>query len=112
MNNYIEVANRIKSCAKSRGITQAHLCETIGKRRTFISEVVAGKDNIDEEEIQKIADALGVSPDYLIGETDDPTPTGSPIELSSAEKEMLELYRSVSPEKQELFRNIIEQMKG
>lgn len=41
MNNNVEVAGRIKSCAKSRGITQAHLCAMIGKQRTFISEVAA-----------------------------------------------------------------------
>ena len=59
MNNNVEVADRIKSCAKSRGITQAHLCAMIGKRRTFISEVAAGKDSIDENEIDTIANELG-----------------------------------------------------
>ncbi len=71
--NSIEVANRIKSCAKSRGITQTYICAAIGKRRTFINEVVAGKDRIDEEELEKIASVLGVSSGYLSGVADDPS---------------------------------------
>ena len=78
MNNNVEVADRIKSCAKSRGITQAHLCAMIGKRRTFISEVAAGKDSIDENEIDTIANELGVSADYLLGASADPAPPSPP----------------------------------
>ena len=84
----------------------------IGKRRTFISEGAAGKESIGENEIDTIANELGVSADYLLGTSADPAPAGNSDELSSEEKELLELYRSVSPEKQELFKKIIEQMKG
>ena len=71
-----------------------------------------GNGAITDDQIQIIADALHTVPLYLTGETDDPTPPDSPIELSATEKEMLELYRSVSPEDQELFKKIIERMKG
>lgn len=70
MKNNIEIASRVKSCAKSRGVSQAYLCEAIGKRRTFISEVAAGKDSFDQSEIEIMAEKLNVSPAYLLGETD------------------------------------------
>lgn len=111
MNSPI-IKERVQSACKLSGISQKHLCELLNKDRAFLSNVFRGYCAITDDQVQTIADALHTTSAYLTGETDDPSPTGSPDELSSEEKELLELYRSVSPEKQELFRNIIEQLKG
>lgn len=107
MKNNIEIANRIKQYAKSRGVSQAHLCESLGKRRTFISEVAAGKDSLDYDEIEIIASTLSTTPSYLLGETDDPTVDG---ELNAEENELLELYRGLTDGKKELLKKFIEAM--
>ena len=111
MNSPI-IKERVQSACKLSGISQKHLCELLNKDRAFLSNVFRGYCAITDDQVQTIADALHTTSAYLTGETDDPAPTGSPDELSSEEKELLELYRSVSTEKQELFRNIIEQLKG
>lgn len=111
MNSPI-IKERVQSACKLSGISQKHLCELLNKDRAFLSNVFRGYCAITDDQVQTIADALHTTSAYLTGETDDPAPADSPDELSSEEKELLELYRSVSPEKQELFRNIIEQLKG
>lgn len=113
MENNIQIANRIKDRAKSCGISQAHLCKCLDKRRTFISEVAAGKDNLDLNEIDIVARELSTTPSYLLGETDDPSrgEVGE-NEVNEDETEMLELYRSLSTDNKELLKKLIEQMSG
>lgn len=103
---------RIKERCKITGVSQKHLCDAVGKSKQYLNNVWDGKCSATSDEISSFASILSTTPAYLTGETDDPAPTNSPDELSSEEKELLELYRSVSPEKQELFKKIIEQMKG
>lgn len=103
---------RIKERCKITGVSQKHLCDAVGKSKQYLNNVWDGKCSATSDEISSFASILATTPAYLTGETDDPTPTDSPIELSATEKELLELYRSVSPENQELFRNIIERLKG
>ena len=50
----------------------------------------------DETVLIKIADVLRVSVDYLLGRTDDlgaPLPSATPIQFSSEEQELLNLFR-------------------
>ena len=112
MYNITTFKERLKQACKETGISQKYLTDKIGRKNTYLNDIWNGKCALKPEDLNSFADTLGVSPTYLTGETDDPTPTDSPIELSATEKELLELYRSVSPENQELFRNIIERLKG
>lgn len=112
MYNTDKFKERVKERCKATGVTQKYLCDAVGKGKQYLNNIWDGKCGVSEEELLIFADRLSTTPSYLTGGTDDPAPADSPIELSSTEKEMLELYRSVSPEKQELFRNIIEQLKG
>lgn len=104
------IISRIKECAKQKGITQTHLCKQIGKRATFFNEVNHGKDSIDETEICKIAEFLEVSPKYLLGETDDPTPQDSDDEISTEDEELLALFKKLTSDKKETLKKLIEQM--
>ena len=72
-NNYAMCINRIQAFAKSQGITMKFLCDCLGKRRSFLTEVKAGKDKLDDDEIVVIARNLHTTPEYLRGETDDPS---------------------------------------
>lgn len=67
-----ETVDRIKELSTKNGITMKYLCDCLGKRRGFLSEVRCGKDKIDEHELVVIADILHTTPEYLRGETDDP----------------------------------------
>ena len=101
---------RIKECAKQKGITQTHLCKQIGKRATFFNEVNHGKDSIDEAEIRKIAEILGVSPEYIIGEADDPAPQDSDNEINTEDEEILALFKKLTSDKRETLKKLIKQM--
>lgn len=112
MYNITTFKERLKQTCKETGISQKYLTDKIGRKNTYLNDIWNGKCALKPEDLNSFADTLGVSPDYLIGETDNPTPDSTPVQLSPEEEEMLELYRDISPEKRELFKKIIEQLKG
>lgn len=54
------VAFQVRYQLKDQGRTQAWLARQLGKRRDWVSKRVLGKVPFDVEEIQEVADALGV----------------------------------------------------
>lgn len=112
MYNTDKFKERVKERCKVTGVTQKYLCDAVGKGKQYLNNIWDGKCALKPEDLNSFADTLGVSPDYLIGETDNPAPDSTPVQLSPEEEEMLELYRDISPEKRELFKKIIEQLKG
>lgn len=72
-DNRPALVSRISALAKAQGVTLKHLCECIGKRRTFLGEVRLERDYIDPAELAIIADRLHTTPEYLTGATDDPS---------------------------------------
>ena len=81
-DNRPALVSRISALAKAQGVTLKHLCECIGKRRTFLGEVRLERDYIDSTELAIIADRLHTTTDYLIGATDDPS--AAPAHASAA----------------------------
>ena len=77
MNNYANCIDRIKDYAKNQGITMKYLCDQLGRQRSFLANVRNGSDNLKDEQLDKIATILHTTPEYLKGETDDPTPADS-----------------------------------
>jgi len=65
------VTDRIKECAKKKRLSVAAICAEIGMSRGYIRDVEAGKSRITEERLEKIAEFLGTTPEYLRGETDE-----------------------------------------
>lgn len=72
------IINRIYQLAQQQGITIAFLCRAVGKDRSFITCVKNGRNTIDARELAIIADKLGTTPAYLMGETDDPQASDRP----------------------------------
>lgn len=103
---------RTKALCKTKGLSQKFVSESTGHGQFFLNDVWLGKRNLSDADLETIASTLSTTSEYLSGASDDPAPADSPIELSSIEKEMLELFRSLSLEDQELFKKIIERMKG
>lgn len=66
------ILDRTKKLAKEKGLSLSELEAKIGIAKTSI---YSWKNNIPKgETIQKTADILETSTDYLLGRTDDPTP--------------------------------------
>ena len=65
-----DVATRIKSFAKSKGITVKKLLEDVGMGFNAMSNMRTSMPKADN--LAKIADYLDCSVDYLLGRTDNP----------------------------------------
>lgn len=63
-------ANRLKEVLEDKDMKQKELAELIGINEVSISRYLKGTHEPGSEILEKIADALNVSIDYLLGRTD------------------------------------------
>lgn len=64
----MKVGERIKNRRIELGISQDELAQKLGyKDRSTISYIEKGGENLPISKVKEIADALGVSPGYLMG---------------------------------------------
>ncbi len=68
------LGKRLRKARKRSGRLQVDLAVALNKHRTLINKVEQGKGSLSVEALAKAAVELGVSTDYLLGLTDDPTP--------------------------------------
>lgn len=68
-------ARRLTQLRKSKGLTQQQLSEKLGTSRSNIANYESG-DSVEPRDGMKraIADYFGVTIDYLLGHSDDPSP--------------------------------------
>ncbi len=78
----METIDKIKQTAKEKGISISFLCDKVGMQRTYLNDVQKRNGTIPEDRLKTIAECLNVSTDYLLGNTDDPTPPGSQHEVN------------------------------
>ena len=64
--------NRIKALAKKQGIQMKYFCDYFGKAQSYFADIRNGKNRLDENELQFIADKLHTTVEYLTDQTDDP----------------------------------------
>ena len=88
------VRQRIQDQLKERKITQGELAAAIGMAESSLSRFLSEKtDKIGDEYIIKIADFLGVSTDFILGQTDFPERRNYDIgELGLSYKAAIALY--------------------
>ena len=94
------ICERIEALLKERGISGSRMSADLGMSRSFMTELRKGRaKGVSAENAARIAEYLGVSTDYLLGNTERPEPqAGADEELA----EYLEELRS-RPEKRMLF---------
>lgn len=69
------IGNRIRELRKQNKMTQLDLADRLNVEFSNVSKWELGKNNPSTELIQKIAIIFNVSIDYLLGQTDNPSPT-------------------------------------
>ena len=81
---------RLRAARKKAKITMKTLGEKVGVSESAISQYEAGKREADFETVLKIAEVLGCSTDYLLGEEEESERTVefSPARLQEAMGEM------------------------
>lgn len=103
--------NRIKALAKKQGIQMKYFCDYFGKAQSYFADIRNGKNRLDENELQFIADKLNTTVEYLTGQTDDPTrpeEKKEPGAITDAEQAELDaMFLSLSPEQQDMVLDIL-----
>lgn len=100
--------NFIKACIE-KNVSPTSVCLSIGLSSATFSQWT--EDSVPRKTtLIKLADALGVTVDYLLGsEKEKPTVSG---ELSEAEKMVLELFRQIPEDQQALVLQMIRAALG
>ncbi len=99
MFNYDKLEKAISESGKSK----AYLCRQLGRPRYYLRDVVNQKSGIPAEYQTILANELGVSVEWLNDKTDikERPALNSEGSLSKSEKEIINLWRSFSPEEQD-----------
>lgn len=105
-------AERLKDTRKKHNVSAKELAEAIGINKSTIHRYETGDfQSIKTAVLEKIADYLNVNPDYLIGATDNKHTVKEAEELMSSitdgEKMLLELFRRVPVESQQMVLDMI-----
>ena len=118
--DYNEVSKRIRDKRIELGMTQEELAMKCGyKGRSSINKIEVDSRNVQIERLVMIADALGCSPDYLIGWDDDEgsKPFGEDVDKyidllprDKTEEMMIRIYRLLSPEDKLTVTRLIERL--
>lgn len=98
---------RVRMCRLNLGITQRELAKACDLSAAYISQIESGKkQNIGRNNLEKIAEALGETVEFLLYGTKKDPPVKRPV-LSKDENAMLEIYRKLADEGQESVRKYL-----
>ena len=95
-------AARLRQARQTKGVSQAALAEAVGTRQSQISRIESGRRLPDSETLCRLADALELTMDYLVGRVDDPDPRAHPV-ADTIHRDM----KSLGPAERELAHAII-----
>lgn len=107
-----DLYNNIHALCEKEGIKDGTLCGNIGIRRSFLSELKAGRTkSLSAEVLSKIATYFNVSVDYLLtGEQKENPPQQPQSEVDAALERIRRKLESMPTEKREALMNLIETM--
>ena len=105
------VGDNILSLRRQLGWTQEELAKRMGyKSKSTINKIELGINDIPQSKIAKFAEVLGTTPAYLMGWEGDLTDKENPsdkVELTEGEKVILDLFRRVPEDKQQMVLQMI-----
>lgn len=107
-----DLYSNIHALCEKEGIKDGTLCANIGIRRSFLSELKAGRTkSLSAEVLSKIAAYFNVSVDYLLtGEQKENAPQQPQSEVDAAVERIRKKLESMPKEQREALMNLIEKM--
>lgn len=107
-----DLYSNIHALCEKEGIKDGTLCANIGIRRSFLSELKAGRTkSLSAEVLSKIASYFNVSVDYLLtGEQKENPPQQPQSEVNAAVERIRKKLESMPKEQREALMNLIEKM--
>ena len=109
------VGENILRMRKHLGLTQEELAKRMGyKSKSTINKIELGINDIPQSKIVQFAEVLGTTPAHLMGWNEEDQMNISPVEheLSEGEKMLLDLFRKVPEDKQQLVLQMIRAALG
>ena len=110
------VGNNILLLRRQLGWSQEELAKKMGyKTKSSINKIELGINDIPQSKIVKFAEVLGTTPAYLMGWSDNEgqeTISPDKVELTEGEKMLLDLFRRVPEEQQQLVLQMIRAALG
>lgn len=104
-----DFGNRVKARRKELGLSQLQLALRIGyKDKSTVAKIESGDRDLPRSKIVEIAEALSVTPQYLLGWEEEPDKKTASSE-AARKQEFIELFDLLSPEEKKL---IVAQMRG
>ena len=107
-----DLYSNIHALCEKEGIKDGTLCANIGIRRSFLSELKAGRTkSLSAEVLSKIAAYFNVSVDYLLNGKQKENPPQQPqSEVDAALERIRKKLESMPKEQREALMNLIEKM--
>lgn len=107
-----DLYSNIHALCEKEGIKDGTLCANIGIRRSFLSELKAGRTkSLSAEVLSKIAAYFNVSVDYLLnGEQKENPPQQPQSEVDAAVERIRKKLKSMPTAQREALMNLIEKM--
>lgn len=101
------VGNRILQRRKELDLTQEELARRMGyKSKSTINKIEMGINDIPQSKIMKFAEVLATTPSFLMGWDEEENSPEEPM-LSEGETILLDLFRRIPEDKQELVLQMI-----
>lgn len=105
------MAQRIKKLRQEKGLTLEQVADVVGVGKSTVRKWETGMiANMRRDKIADLAKALGTTPAYLMGWEEEPVEkesSPSEMQLTEGEAVMLELFRRVPEDKQQLVIQMI-----
>ena len=105
-----DMAQRIKELRTQKGLTLEQVADVVGVGKSTVRKWETGMiANMRRDKIAALAKALGTTPAYLMGWKEDEQKNISPSEpqLSEGERMLLDLFKRVPEDKQQLVLQMI-----
>lgn len=108
-----EIYCRIRLRREQLGMSQEELAKKMGyKSRSSINKIEMGENDIPQSKISAFAQALGTTPAYLMGWTEDKKPAATKDdELNKDEQELIKMYRAAPKEKQKAIYTLLKDLQ-
>lgn len=103
------MAKKIKELRLARGLTLEQVATIVGVGKSTVRKWETGMiANMRRDKIADLAKALGVTPEYLMGwETNEKEISPGKVDLTEGEKIVLDLFRKVPAERQDMLIQMI-----
>ena len=99
-----EFGVRLRKAREAKGLSQAELAQLTHLQPSAISHFETGRRAPSFDNLKRLADALGISVDYLLARQDEPKNAGPKVQ------QLFRHFEEMSPEDQEFVERFVDRL--